>query len=1031
MEEVLTTCVCGNPFDPDQFMIQCDICRGWFHGRCVAVKEYMATELDKFHCPQCQEKHGPSQMKVKLNWHRHNYSEIQADSKPVQTGTPVFIRELKSRHFPRADDIVKHLRGQQLTMQYLQTNGFDIPIIVDSKDGLDMIVPPPNFSLYDIENYIGGDREMDVIDVAKQNNMRMKLKDFVEYYNDPYRSRILNLISLEFTNTGLSPLVEAPYIARKLDWVNYVWPRDWPEDSELKKPEVQKYCLIGVKDSFTDFHIDFGGTSVWYHVLRGEKIFYLIKPTPANLHLYQQWMCSSTQSETFFGDQVDACYKCVLKQGQTMLIPTGWIHAVLTPLDSLVFGGNFVHSLNIPMQIQIYEIERKMKTPAKFQYPGFETIHWFAAKRLLKELKDLNSEEKKCPTYFLQGVKALLSILKQWNTDKDYSMVSRGQIPNTINSQKLLKDLSKEIRHAERFLMALNPPKPERESKRKKKKPFNKDFVDFNVADRVAENSKVKSPVKDQSAKKDLSVGNKTASNRPPLKLTLPKPATLPYVQDNLTTEISTISTVIGPVKKIKTLSPKNSSIKKSTANKAASSSKKAVNVNKNASIKKAGSIKKKTVCESKKALVKHGKQSPTVIRFKLGDKEVVRSTKDKGNNVYGNFTLDHAVETRKELTWKQTSSVYDFHDGSNESDYGGFTIDEAPKKKKAQKQQLSSLPKKLKRSFEQSDLEGANSMPKNGIEELLKASAYTLGANAPRLDVIPSGTVGGFVQPVPTSTGSDRASPSTRDAIAGMLSFSAQCYSTTSETAPKPAKVSKLKSIVEEHDDDDDLLIENMDKVHQDDDFIYPALDVSDEDEFMFKSKGKREEDEAWNPKARVGPLLPKTNRPAREGAKKTSVEKGLEAAAKKRSKQSDLDYEIDDDDDDDGDDDNDYIDDHPEKIVKKKLGASKRTYKKKRKDQLLTQAGVAAAAVPIPTISGEMATVNSVPIASAVPVTSGENVVKHIPYSSILTSPNRLKDVKAKLAAPIPVERKPKKGMKTVKQRLGKILKIHKMIH
>jgi hypothetical protein len=35
------------------------------------------------------------------------------------------------------------------------------------------------------------------------------------------------------------------------------------------------------------------------------------------------------------------------------------------------------------------------------------------------------------------------------------------------------------VRHAERFLNSLNPPKPERESKRKKKKPINKDFVDF------------------------------------------------------------------------------------------------------------------------------------------------------------------------------------------------------------------------------------------------------------------------------------------------------------------------------------------------------------------------------------------------------------------------------------------------------------------------------------------------------------------------------------------------------------------------
>jgi lysine-specific demethylase PHF8 len=43
---------------------------------------------------------------------------------------------------------------------------------------------------------------MDVIDVTRQNNVRMQLREFVEYYNDPYRSRILNVISLEFTNTG-------------------------------------------------------------------------------------------------------------------------------------------------------------------------------------------------------------------------------------------------------------------------------------------------------------------------------------------------------------------------------------------------------------------------------------------------------------------------------------------------------------------------------------------------------------------------------------------------------------------------------------------------------------------------------------------------------------------------------------------------------------------------------------------------------------------------------------------------------------
>lgn len=42
---------------------------------------------------------------------------------------------------------------------------------------------------------------MDVIDVTRQSNIRMKLRDFVEYYNDPSRSRVFNVISLEFTGT--------------------------------------------------------------------------------------------------------------------------------------------------------------------------------------------------------------------------------------------------------------------------------------------------------------------------------------------------------------------------------------------------------------------------------------------------------------------------------------------------------------------------------------------------------------------------------------------------------------------------------------------------------------------------------------------------------------------------------------------------------------------------------------------------------------------------------------------------------------
>jgi len=75
----------------------------------------------------------------------------------------------------------------------------------------------------------------------------------------------------------LSKIVVPPRIVREMSWVCNYWPENMPYPytssdrstlSALDRPEIQRYCLMSVKDSFTDFHIDFGGTSVWYHILR-------------------------------------------------------------------------------------------------------------------------------------------------------------------------------------------------------------------------------------------------------------------------------------------------------------------------------------------------------------------------------------------------------------------------------------------------------------------------------------------------------------------------------------------------------------------------------------------------------------------------------------------------------------------------------------------------------------------------------------------------------------------------------------------
>ncbi len=54
-----------------------------------------------------------------------------------------------------ADDVVVKLSGSQLTMDYLEENGFNEPILTQKKDGLGMSMPAPTFYISDVENYVG------------------------------------------------------------------------------------------------------------------------------------------------------------------------------------------------------------------------------------------------------------------------------------------------------------------------------------------------------------------------------------------------------------------------------------------------------------------------------------------------------------------------------------------------------------------------------------------------------------------------------------------------------------------------------------------------------------------------------------------------------------------------------------------------------------------------------------------------------------------------------------------------------------
>ncbi|XP_063136137.1 histone lysine demethylase PHF8 isoform X4 [Rattus norvegicus] len=441
MASVPVYCLCRLPYDVTRFMIECDMCQDWFHGSCVGVEEEKAADIDLYHCPNCEVLHGPSIMKKRRGSSKGHDNH---KGKPLKTGSSMFIRELRGRTFDSSDEVILKPTGSQLTVEFLEENSFSVPILVLKKDGLGMTLPSPSFTVRDVEHYVGSDKEIDVIDVARQADCKMKLGDFVKYYYSGKREKVLNVISLEFSDTRLSNLVETPKIVRKLSWVENLW----PEECVFERPNVQKYCLMSVRDSYTDFHIDFGGTSVWYHVLKGEKIFYLIRPTNANLTLFECWSSSSNQNEMFFGDQVEKCYKCSVKQGQTLFIPTGWIHAVLTPVDCLAFGGNFLHSLNIEMQLKAYEIEKRLSTADLFKFPNFETICWYVGKHILDIFRGLRENRRHPASYLVHGGKALNLAFRAW-TRKEALPDHEDEIPETVRTVQLIKDLAREIRLVE------------------------------------------------------------------------------------------------------------------------------------------------------------------------------------------------------------------------------------------------------------------------------------------------------------------------------------------------------------------------------------------------------------------------------------------------------------------------------------------------------------------------------------------------------------------------------------------------------
>ncbi|KAJ5762525.1 uncharacterized protein N7511_005907 [Penicillium nucicola] len=420
--------------------IGCDGCKRWFHIVCAGFKsDREVRTVDKFICQPCRSTHGQttfvrksSRARTAIDYAGLNQGLVKAASDSLEHHYLEPIRQGKIRFQPES---FPRMKPELVTAEYFERgNGWTEPIVIPAcwnttesvsqgipdfeslveeavsqemfdelldnhprqdthieeigdcgQDLLDMVIPK-GLTVRAVAELYGPEERVEVIDVKSQQgeDKRWNMQQWADYYESTELDKpVRNVISLEVSQSRLGRLIKRPKVVRDLDLQDSVWPEELQAVGDY--PKVQFYCLMSVADCYTDFHIDFGGSSVYYHILKGKKTFFFIPPKDKHLKKYEEWCNSPAQDSIFLGNQTKECYRVDLSEGDTMLIPSGWIHAVWTPENSLVIGGNFLTRLNYGMQIKILGIEKDTKVPRKFRYPFFQRIQWYTALKYLED----------------------------------------------------------------------------------------------------------------------------------------------------------------------------------------------------------------------------------------------------------------------------------------------------------------------------------------------------------------------------------------------------------------------------------------------------------------------------------------------------------------------------------------------------------------------------------------------------------------------------------------------------------------------
>ncbi|SCU81575.1 LANO_0B03576g1_1 [Lachancea nothofagi CBS 11611] len=459
------TCTFCLKDDPNKYLwVQCELCDQWVHVTCIPIKyltsevgDTMASypknskEIKRYTCTR----HGDPLLEVRqVGKKRKVENQEHADVVPKRHGLRrkkqvdyISLNEgeakrLKNEHphipsflacFARWENKSNVMKSSDVERQFETIN---IPLKVEDPENSGMQLPTgpdgQTLTVDAITKFLGDESRVDVMDVQSQQNSNWTMAQWNNYFTDSSpetRDRVRNVISLEVSHVDkFKKELRRPRVVESKDLVNLVWDAI-PNDTE--RPKVTKYILMSVENAYTDFHLDFAGTSVYYKVVSGAKKFILFPPTAHNLDSYTAWCDSDHQNLIFLGDELEHGVAMELGAGDLFMIPCGYIHAVYTPKDSLIIGGNFLTLRDLETQLQIVKIEQRTKVPKKFTFPKFDAVMGKTSEWMLlhPELIDNNSKQRQLET--------LIAFLK--DSKAKYKPV------NFLSKKDLVKQLQNEV----------------------------------------------------------------------------------------------------------------------------------------------------------------------------------------------------------------------------------------------------------------------------------------------------------------------------------------------------------------------------------------------------------------------------------------------------------------------------------------------------------------------------------------------------------------------------------------------------------